>query len=440
MSDAQPDHEVAAPEYDWDGYSFDTRQVHAGEYEDTVSGARVTPIAMTAGYRFDSFDDARGRFSGEGDGLIYSRQRNPSGSVAEKRIASLEGGTEAIVVASGQAAITAALLSLAQAGDHIVSTASIYSGTRILFARSFARFGVTVDYVWDESDDAEWDRVITPATKAIFSETIPNPKNDIVDIAQVSRVARRHGIPFVVDNTVASPFLIRPIEHGADVVVHSATKFLSGHGAALSGVIVDGGTFDWAGSDRTYPLIEHGVGGGPSFLDRFPTTAYARATREAVVNDIGPALSPFNSFLLHQGIETLSLRMERHLSNSLTIAAWLEQHPRVESVDYAGLPGNPAFALAQDLYGGRSGSVFSVTVKGGEAGARRFLDSLRVISRMTNIGDVRSMALHPATTTHISFSQELRDRLGISPGLIRLSIGIEDVNDLIADLDAALLA
>jgi O-acetylhomoserine (thiol)-lyase len=430
---------VAEPEYDWHGYGFDTRQVHAGEFEDLSSGARITPIAMTAGYRFDSFDDAEGRFSGANDGLIYSRQRNPSGSVAEKRIASLEGGTEAIVVASGQAAITAALLSIAQNGDHIVSTASIYSGTRILFGRSFARFGVTVDYVWDEWDDDEWDRRITPKTKAIFTETIPNPKNDIVDIARVSAVAKRHGIPLVVDNTIASPYLIRPFEYGADIVVHSSTKFLSGHGAAISGTIVDGGSFDWVGSDRSYPLITDSPAPGvPSLADRFGTTAYARATREAVVNDIGPSLSPFNSFLLHQGIETLSLRMERHLDNSLAIATWLEGHPNVESVDYAALPGNRGYDLAQSVYGGRSGSVFSVTVRGGQAGARRFLDGLRVISRMTNIGDTRSMALHPATTTHISFPQDLRDRLGISPGLIRLSIGIEDVNDLIADLDRAL--
>ena len=439
MTDFDADHEVFDPEYDWSGYAFDTRQVHAGEYADRNSGARVSPIAMTAGYTFGSFDDARGRFAGENDGLIYSRQRNPSGNVAEKRIASLEGGTEAIVVASGQAAITSALLALAGNGDHIVSTASIYSGTRILFGRSFARFGVTVDYVWDEFDDDEWDRLITPKTKAIFSETIPNPKNDIVDIARVAAVAKRHAIPFVVDNTIATPFLIRPFEHGADIVVHSSTKFFSGHGAAISGTIVDGGTFDWVGANRPFPLITQPAAPGlPSIAERYGDVAYAKATREAVVNDIGPALSPFNSFLLHQGIETLSLRMERHLSNSVAIAEWLTTHPNVESVDYAGLPGNSRTELAERLYGGRSGSVFSVTVRGGEAGARRFLDRLRVVSRMTNIGDTRSMALHPATTTHISFTQELRDRLGIAPGLIRLSIGIEDVNDLIADLDRAL--
>lgn len=433
------DDRVDDPEYDWDGYAFDTRQVHAGEQEDLTSGARITPIAMTAGFRFDSFEDARRRFSGDADGLIYSRQRNPSGTVAERRIASLEGGSEAIVVASGQAAITSALFALAQSGEHIVSTASIYSGTRILFGRSFARFGVTVDYVWDESDEEEWDRVIRPNTKAIFTETIPNPKNDIVDIDRIARVAARHGIPLVVDNTIASPYLIRPIEFGAAIVVHSSTKFLSGHGAGLSGAIVDGGTFDWGASDRSYPLLtEPASPGAPSVLERHGRTAYARLAREAVVNDIGPALSPFNSFLLHQGIETLSLRMDRHVANSLAIAEWLSTHPRVESVDYAGLPGNPRYELARRLYNGRTGSVFAVTVRGGEGGARRFLDGLRVISRMTNIGDVRSMALHPATTTHNSFLPELRDRLGISAGLIRLSIGIEDVADLITDLDRAL--
>jgi O-acetylhomoserine (thiol)-lyase len=429
------------PEYNWDDYSFDTRQVHAGEYDDQASGARITPIAMTAGYRFRSFADARDRFDGTGDGMIYSRSRNPSGLVAEQRIASLEGGTEAIVVASGQAAITCALLALAESGEHIVSTASIYSGTRVLFGRSFARFGVEVDYVWDATDDDEWDRVIRPTTKAIFTETIPNPKNDIVDIAQVARVAARHGIPLVVDNTVASPYLIRPFDYGADIVVHSSTKFLSGHGAALSGAIVDGGTFDWAASSRRYPLLTDPPRAGvPSLLERYGRTAYARLAREAVVNDIGPALSPFNSFLLHQGIETLSLRMERHLSNAGTIAAWLEEHPAIESVDYAGLPGNPAYALAQQVYGGRTGSVFAATVRGGEAGAQTFLDNLRVISHMTNIGDTRSMALHPATTTHHDFSDELNTRLGITPGLIRLSVGIEGIGDLIDDLDRALTA
>lgn len=434
------EHETPSePEYDWAGYGFDTRQIHAGEYADPAAGARIPPIAMTAGFRFDSWEDGRQRFAGESDGLVYSRQRNPSGAVAERRIASLEGGTEAILVASGQAAITAALFALARSGERFVSAASIYSGTRILFGRSFARMGIGVDYVWNVDDEAEWEERIGPQTKAIFIETIPNPKNDIVDIDRVARIAARHGLPLVVDNTVATPYLIRPAEHGAAVTVHSSTKFLAGHGAAISGTIVDSGTFDWAGAGRDYPLItEPPTPGGRSLLERFGPTAYARAAREAVVNDIGPAVSPFNAFLLHQGIETLSLRMDRHLENSAAVARFLEGHPAVESVDYAGLESSPYRDLAERLYGGRTGSVFAVTVRGGEAGARRFIDRLRVISRMTNIGDVRSMALHPATTTHLSFDEEMRRRLGVTPGLIRLSIGTETAADLLADLEQAL--
>lgn len=435
----QTPHDAAAPEYDWAGYGFNTRQIHAGEYPDPAAGARIPPIAMTAGYRFESFADGRDRFAGDAEGLIYSRQRNPSGSVAEQRIASLEGGVEAIVVSSGQAAITAALLTLAQSGQRIVSAASIYSGTRTLFGRSFRRFGVEVDYVWDATDEAAWDRAIGPDTRAVYAETIPNPKCDLVDIAWLARIAARHGLPLVVDNTIGTPYLIRPAELGAAVVVHSSTKFLSGHGAAVSGTIVDGGRFDWDAAAHRYPLITGSdAHGGPSLRDRYGATAYARAAREQVVNDIGPALSPFNSFLLHQGVETLSLRMDRHLSNSAAIAGWLAEHPAVASVDYAGLPGNEFFELGQRLYAGRTGSVFALTVRGGLAGAERFLNGLRVFSRMTHIGDVRSMALHPGTTTHCGFSEELRLRLGITPGLVRLSVGTEDAADLIADLDRAL--
>ncbi|TPW74807.1 O-acetylhomoserine aminocarboxypropyltransferase/cysteine synthase family protein [Schumannella soli] len=419
-------------------WRFDTRQVHAGEYRDTVAGARIPPITLTAGYWFDSLEDAKGRFSAENDGLIYSRQVNPTGRVAEQRISSLEGGVDTILVSSGQAAITAALFALVQSGDRFVSSASIYSGTRILFGRSFARMGVGVDYVWDPDDEAAWDAAITPATKAIFTETIPNPKNDIVDIPLLARVAERHGLPLIVDNTIASPYLIRPFEHGAHVVVHSSTKFLTGHGAVISGAIVDGGAFDWANASRPYPLITTAPGGRRSSLERAGRRAYAVTTREAVVNDIGPSLSPFNAFLVAQGIETLSLRMERHLASTATIVEWLRAHPRVVSVDYAGQPGDARHELAQRLYGGRTGSVFAFTVGGGEAGAARVLERLRLISHMTNIGDVRSMALHPATTTHLSFDGELNRRLGIVPGLIRLSVGTEDVRDLIADLEQAL--
>ena len=437
--DPQQPAPAAAPITEWEGYGFDTRQVHAGEYADRNSGLRVPPIALSAGYVFEDFEDGVDRFAGRSVDPIYSRQGNPTNAVAEARLASLEGGTAAVAVSSGQAAISAALFALAGSGDHIVSTASIYGGTRILFGRSFQRFGIDVDYVWDLDDDDEWDRAITPRTRAIYTESIPNPRNDVVDLQRVARVAARYGLPVVVDNTVATPALLRPFEHGAHIVVHSTTKFLTGHGAAVGGAVVDGGTFDWSGTDRPYPLVTAAPRPGlSSLLDRFGDRAYARAVREAVVNDIGPSLSPFNGFLLQQGMETLSLRMERHVDSSIAIAEWLEQQPEIEAVDYAGLPSNALHALAMRDYGGRTGSVFGVTVRGGRAGARAFIDGLRIFSRMTGIGDTRSMAIHPATSTHATFAPEINERLGITEGLVRLSVGIETAADLIADLRGAL--
>lgn len=474
------------PIYDWQGFGFDTRQVHAGEYRDKNHGLRVPPIALSAGYLFDDFDDQVSRFNGsihwrpedavareDGETLsehrrsgagavrgqdrvlspsehapIYSRQGNPSNWVAEERLTSLEGGTVAVAVASGQAAISAALFTLAGQGDHIVSTASIYGGTRILFGRSFKRFGIEFDYVWDANDDAEWERAIRPNTKAIYTETVPNPCNDVTDLRRIAEVAARYDLPVVVDNTVGTPALIRPFEHGANIVVHSTTKFLTGHGAAVGGAVIDGGTFDWAAAEaagRSYPLITQSARPGVApMLERFGTGAYARAVRESVVNDIGPTLSPLHGFLLHQGMETLSLRMERHVSSTIAIARWLEQQPEVERVDYAGLPSSEFYEVAARDYGtdadgyAKTGSVFGVTVRGGEAGARSFVNALRVISRMTGIGDTRSMVLHPLSSTHASFAPEINERLGITPGLLRLSIGLESVDDLIADLRHAL--
>lgn len=458
-------HPAATPVTDWEGFGFDTRQVHAGEYADLNTGLRVPPIALSAGYVFDDFDDQVDRFAGRVVEPIYSRQGNPTNSVAEERLASLEGGTVSVAVSSGQAAISAALFALAQQGDHIVSTASIYGGTRILFGRSFKRFGIEFDYVWNADDDAEWERAIRPETKAIYTETIPNPRNDLMDLRRIAEVAARYNLPVVVDNTVGTPALIRPFEHGANIVVHSTTKFLTGHGAAVGGAVVDGGNFDWEAAERAgraYPLITQAPRPGlDSMLERFGDAAYARAVREAVVNDIGPSLSPFNGFLLHQGMETLSLRMERHVESSIAIAAWLEEQPEVVSVDYAGLPSNPLYELAQRDYDGRAlrsapraaaaggttgdsnasrpryvgtGSVFGVAVRGGADGARAFVNGLTVFSRMTGIGDTRSMVLHPLTSTHATFASEINDRLGITPGLLRLSIGLETADDLIADL------
>ncbi|MDQ1130551.1 O-acetylhomoserine aminocarboxypropyltransferase/cysteine synthase family protein [Microbacterium sp. SORGH_AS_0888] len=431
--------DAAEPEYDWSGYGFDTRQVHAGE-EPNGHDARITPVYLGNGFRFGSLEEGRARFAHDADGLVYSRSLNPTGAVAERRIASLEGGTGAVVVGSGAAAITSALQTVLEAGDHFLSTASIYSGTRILFDGVLARSGIEVGYVWDWRDASEWRRLIRPETKAIFTETIPNPRNDVVDIAAVAEIAREAGVPVIVDNTVATPYLSRPIEQGAHVVVHSATKFLAGHGAVIAGAIVDGGTFDWAGSPHRYGLIAgRPASGEPSFVEQYGNErAFEQAARLAVVNNTGPALSPLNSFLLQQGIETLSLRMERHLDSARTIAEWLAAQPEVESVDYSGLPGHPDHDLATRLYGGRPGSVFAVTIRGGVEGARAVHDGLRVFSRMTNIGDVRSMVLHAATTTHLHFTPALRERLGIHPGLLRLSIGLETVDDLIADLRQAL--
>ena len=429
---------VVPPNFDWAGYGFDTRQVHAGEYPDRNTGLRVPPIALSAGYVFDEFDDQVDRFAGRSVDPIYSRQGNPTNAVAEDRLASLEGGSAAVTVSSGQAAISSALFAIAQQGDHIVSTASIYGGTRILFGRSFQRFGIEVDYVWNADDEAEWDRAIRPNTKAIYTETIPNPRNDITDLRRIAAVAARHRLPLVVDNTVGTPALIRPFEHGADIVVHSTTKFLTGHGAAVGGAVVDGGRFDWEAAERagrSYPLItaspRPGLG---SLLERFGSCAYARTVREQVVNDIGPSLSPINGFLLHQGMETLSLRMERHVASSSRIAAWLEQQPEVVSVDYAGLPSSPLQAIAQRDYPAGTGSVFALTVSGGIDGARAFVNHLSVFSRMTGIGDTRSMVIHPLTSTHATFAPEITERLGITAGLLRLSIGLETADDLIADL------
>ncbi|GGA55558.1 O-acetylhomoserine aminocarboxypropyltransferase [Pseudoclavibacter endophyticus] len=425
----------AEPTYDFHGFGFETRQVHAGEVPERNYGARIPPIYLSNAFRFDSFDQAAARFDTSEDGQLYSRDLNPTNMVAERRIAALEGGTEAVLVSSGQGAIAATMLALCKAGDHFVTTASIYSGTRILFQNAMADAGVAFTDVWDWTDEAAWAAAITPRTRAIFTESIPNPKNDVIDIAAIARVARAHSLPLVVDNTIATPYLSRPLEHGADIVVHSSTKFLGGHGTAISGVIVDGGRFDWGAVADRYPrLALPPAPGKRSPLEQYGDRAFGMYARHTSVNEFGFAVSPMNGFLLQQGIETLSLRMEQHLANSIAIATWLEGQPEVESVDYAALASSPHRQIADRCYGGRPGSVFAFTVHGGKDAARAVFDRVELWSRMTNIGDVRSMILHPATTTHAGFTQETRDRLGIGDGLLRLSVGIETVDDLIADL------
>jgi len=409
---------------------------------DAGFGARVAPIYLTAGFVFDSFADARARFAGDDDGYTYSRNANPTNAAVERRLATLERGADAILVGSGQAAVTVALLGLLRAGDHLLSSASLYEGTRGLFRENFARFGIEVDFVEDPRDLAEWRARLRPTTRALFGESIPNPKNDVLDVAGVAAVAREHGVPLVVDNTLATPYLLRPLEHGADVVVHSASKFLAGHGASLGGVVVTGATFDHAAVPGRYEHLTEPARAlaGRSYVERYGSRAYVEYARTVIAARLGPTMSPLNSFLLQQGIETLSLRVARHSATALQLAQWLEQQPEVVSVDHAGLGSSPAHDLAQRYLPRGTGSVFGVTLAGGEAAAQRFVDAVQLFSRMTHIGDVRSLVLHPASTTHAHRTEAERLAGGIWPGLLRLSIGLEEPEDLLADLQVGLAA
>ncbi|MGA0567616.1 O-acetylhomoserine aminocarboxypropyltransferase/cysteine synthase family protein [Rathayibacter sp. KR2-224] len=447
-----------APELD-EPFGFATAQVHAGADADSGFGARVAPIYLSAGFVFDDFDQARERFAGDDDGYTYSRTGNPTTAALERRLAVLEAGlaapdAQAIVVGSGQAALTVALLGILQAGDHIVSSSSIYEGTRGLLRENLGRLGIEVDFVpgpngpgaagagtGGNNADA-WRRAIRPNTKALFGEPIPNPKNDLLDIEAVAGVAREFGIPFIVDNTLATPYLLRPIEYGADIVVHSASKFLAGHGTALGGVVVDAARFDWSARPDAFPHLNspHPALGGRSYVEAYGRSAYAAYARQVVASRFGPTLSPLNAFLLQQGLETLSLRVAQHSRNALAVAAWLQVQPEVESVDYSGLASSPHHALASKYLPEGQGSVFSFTLHGGEPAARAFYDALRLFSRMTHLGDVRSLALHPASTTHTLLSEQQRLASGIGDGLLRLSVGIEDADDLIRDLARGLEA
>jgi O-acetylhomoserine (thiol)-lyase len=419
---------------------FATRQLHAGDRSPGPHRPRATPIYLTAGFEFDDFDQAHARFAGTDEGFSYTRVGNPTNVAAEQRIADLESGVGALLLGSGQAAVATTVLSLVSAGDHVVSSSSIYEGTRELLRDDLARQGVAVDFVEDPNDAAAWDAAIRPNTRLVFAESIPNPKNDVLDVAALAAVAHRHGVPLVVDNTLATPYLLRPLEHGADMVVHSASKFLAGHGTVLGGVIVDGGTFPWADHADAYPQLarERGLD-GLTFSERSPRTAFLDFARRVAMR-YGPVPSPLNAFLIIQGIETLSLRVARQSATALRLATWLEGHPGVESVDYSGLPSSPHHAIARRYLPLGQGSVFAVTVRGGREAARVFTDALRLFTRMTHLGDVRSLVLHPATTTHVLRDDDQLATSGIGPGLLRLSIGLEDPEDLVADLDHALEA
>ncbi|WP_420367985.1 O-acetylhomoserine aminocarboxypropyltransferase/cysteine synthase family protein [Curtobacterium sp. L1-20] len=425
-----------------DQHGFATDQVHGGFEPDAGHGARVPAIHMSSGFLFEDFDQARDRFAGTDDGYTYTRLGNPTNADVERRVALLERGVEAILVGSGQAAVTTAFLGVLQAGDHVVSARSIYEGTRGLLVQNLGRLGIEVDFVADQRDLDAWARAVRPNTKAFFAETIPNPKNDVLDIAGVANTAHRAGVPLIVDNTLATPYLVRPVEHGADIVVHSASKFLSGHGAGLGGVVVDGGTFDWSVSPERWTHLtspERSLS-GQSYVERHGNRAFVVFARDVVASRMGPTPSPFNAFLLRQGIETLSLRVERHSANALAVARWLEQQPEVTSVDHAGLASSPYHDLAQRYLPRGAGSVFAFTLAGGEAAARTVIDTVELFSRMTHLGDVRSLILHPATTTHAGRTPTERAEAGIDDGLVRLSVGIEDVADLIRDLERGFTA
>ncbi len=425
---------------DW---RFETKQVHSGAAPDPVTHARATPIYQTTSYVFDNAQHAQNLFALAEFGNIYTRIMNPTQAVVEERIAALEGGTGALLVASGQAAETFAVLNIAQAGDHIVSSSSIYGGTYNLFKYTLAKLGIETTFVENQDDADEWRRAVRPNTKLFFAETIGNPKINVLDIELVSAVAHDAGVPLIVDNTIATPYLIRPFEHGADIVIHSATKFLGGHGTVIGGVIVDGGRFEWSKNVEKFPgLTEpdpsyHGASYTAAVGDAL---AYVIKARVQLLRDLGAAIAPNNAWLLIQGIETLSLRIERHVQNAQEIAEWLDNHPDVANVNYSGLPSSPWYAAANKYAPKGVGAVLSFELKGGVDAGRALVDNLQLFSHLANIGDVRSLVIHPASTTHSQLTPEQQLTTGVTPGLVRLSVGIENVDDLKADLEAGLAA
>ncbi|GGM48764.1 O-acetylhomoserine aminocarboxypropyltransferase/cysteine synthase family protein [Microbacterium saperdae] len=422
-----------------DSAHFVTRAVHAGRTRETAT-SRATPIFLTAGFEFDDFDHAADHF-GTGAGFGYTRTGNPTVRTVERQLAALESGADAVLVASGQAAVVTAFLTVAGAGDHIVSSTHIYEGTRGLLVDNLARLGIEATFIDDIDDPEAWRAAIRPNTRALFAESIANARNDILDISAISAVADEAAIPLIVDNTLATPYLVRPLEHGAAIVVHSASKFLAGHGSVLGGVIIDDGRFDAVRHGHNAPhLVLPGRGGLPSVAARHGGNARIAYARESVAPRFGASPSPLNAFLIGQGVETLGLRVERQSRNALEIARWLESQDEVESVDYAGLPSHPDHAKAEHYLRGGFGSIFTFTLRGGLPAARRFVESVEVFVHMTHIGDVRSLVLHPGTTSHAQRAPEERELHGIFPGTLRLSIGIEDVSDLIGDLAQVLSA
>ena len=430
---------MSAPE----NWKFETKQIHSGAAPDPTTKSRATPIYQTTSYVFDNADHAQNLFALAEFGNIYTRIMNPTQDVVEQRVAALEGGSGALLVSSGQAAETFAVLNIAQAGDHIVSSSSIYGGTYNLFKYTLAKLGIETTFVENQDDPEEWRRAVRPNTKLFFAETIGNPKINVLDIRSVSAVAHENGVPLIVDNTIATPFLIRPLEHGADIVIHSATKFLGGHGTTIGGIIVDGGKFAWSQNVEKFPGLTEP---DPSYHGASYTTAvgdgiaYIIKARVQLLRDLGSSISPINAWLLLQGIETLSLRIERHVQNAQEIAEWLENQDDVASVNYSGLPTSPWYAAANTYAPKGVGAVLSFELKGGVDAGRAFVDSLELFSHLANIGDVRSLVIHPASTTHSQLTPEQQLTAGVTPGLVRLSVGLENIEDLKADLAQALAA
>ena len=422
-------------------YQFETLQLHVGqERPDPATDARAVPIYQTTSYVFRDSAHAAARFDLSDPGNIYGRLTNSTQEVLEKRIAALEGGVAALAVASGAAAITYAIQALAQAGDHIVAQKTIYGGSYNLLAHTLPQYGIDTTFV-DAHDLTAVEGAIQPNTKAVYLETLGNPNSDIPDIAAIAAIAHKHGLPLVIDNTFGTPYLIRPIEHGADIVVHSATKFIGGHGTSLGGVIVDAGKFDWKASGKYAPIAEpnpsyHGV----SFVEAAGPAAYVTYIRAILLRDTGAAISPFNAFLLLQGVETLSLRLDRHAENTRKVVAFLQNHPLVEKVNHPSLPDHPDHALYEKYFPKGGGSIFTFAIKGGQEEAHTFIDNLTIFSLLANVADVKSLVIHPATTTHAQLTaEELADQ-GIQPNTIRLSIGTEHIDDIIADLEKGFAA
>lgn len=431
------------------GWSFETRQIHVGQEPDAATGARALPIYQTTSFVFPSAESAANRFALAELEPIYTRIGNPTQDAVEQRIASLEGGVGALLLASGQAAETIAVLNIAQAGDHIVSSPSLYGGTYNLFAHTLKKFGIDVTFVADPDDLEQWRAAVQPNTKLFFGEVVSNPRQDILDLEGVSAIAHQAGVPLIVDNTLATPYLIRPLEWGADVVVHSATKYLGGHGAAIAGVIVDGGSFDYAQDPEKFPgfntpdesynglVFARDLGVGSALGANL---AYILKARVQLLRDLGAAVSPFNAFLIAQGLETLSLRVERHVGNAVRVANWLSEHESVESVAYAGLESSPWYQRGRKYGPNGTGAVVAFQIKGGVEAGKKFVDGLELHSHVANIGDVRSLVIHPASTTHSQLSEEQQRAAGVSPALVRLSVGLENITDILADLDAGFRA